>query len=169
MASEIDVNDPEHTKHITLDRSRHVGTVFPPENGAVHFQDGLLFKNDGTLALDAMDGPALKRLEKAIVRRKADIAAEEAKRAVYAKLGIDPAELEGMSAGEFIAKTAEVNPGDINLVAWAKGETKYQWFQVRAAAKEQYGIALNSEDGKKHLIDRMVEMGKVSRSDSLIA
>lgn len=153
---DIDIFDKAHTAHIKLDHSRHVGKVFPPENGAHFAQDGLLFDAHGNLAVSAMDEDAHKRLKRSIVKKHADIEAEKARRAVYDQLGIQESDLEDASKAKNIvaALAAPAADGELDVLAWARGEIRAEWFKVRAAAQRQFGFAV---DDKRHLLDRLVE------------
>jgi hypothetical protein len=154
----------EVNQHIVkLDRSKPVSTVVPPENGAHFFQDGFYFDHHGNLAPEMLDADARERLRKLENRKKADAAANEAKKKFMEQHGLSAADLEGEDAVNNVMQTiAAGGTGAIDLVAWAKGEKDYIFGAVRKAVKEQYSYV---GDNRAAIINWMIENKKISESD----
>lgn len=53
--------------------------------------------------------------------------------------------------------------GDVDLVAWAKGEKQYQFFRVKAAAKERVPDIIDTNT--KTIVDGLVKAGVVAAED----
>jgi len=150
---------------ITLDKSRPFGVVFPPE-GAHFYQDGFYFTHGGELVEDMLDDEATKKLK----RREASAAAEKRRDEIYreelAKQGLDEGEISEAIA-EQKATNAEVveDPKAVDLVAWAKGQRKYVFGQVRKAFADQYGFAVAD---KRNGIEFLIDNGKIVEDDVAI-
>lgn len=146
---------------IKLDKARPYAVVVPPENGAHFHQDGFYFDHHGVLATGMLDAEANARLTKLANRKKADAAANEAKKKFMEQHGLSPSDLEGEDAVNNVMQVAATG-GSIDLVAWAKGEKDYIFGVVRKAVKEQYAYV---GDTRNAILNWMIENKKVSESD----
>jgi hypothetical protein len=148
---------------VRLDKNKPYAVVVPPENGAHFHQDGFYFDHHGMLAPVMLDAEAKERLRKLANRKKADAAANEAKKKFMEQHGLSAADLEGEDAVNNVMQTiAAGGAGAIDLVAWAKGEKDYIFGAVRKAVKEQYSYV---GDNRAAIINWMIENKKVLESD----
>ena len=142
------------TSSIRLDRSRSHDVVFPPESGAHFYQDGLYFCHEGKVVEDMIDAHGEKAIRRKTARAAAKKAAEEAYAKALAEDGVDPEQIA--IEVEKARETGSTDTGALDLVAWAKGEKKYQFFAVRKAFQEQHGKHIND---RNDAIDWLVENG----------
>jgi hypothetical protein len=133
----------------TLDRSRPYGTVHgETTDGAFFEQDGLLFDNEGLLLEHLMTAEQKKSLELVKAKRHAEAMAQEAYAAAMKDAGMTdvPPGAPPVIVSENAPPPA-ADPGDakVDLLAWMKGEQKYQFFAVTKAMREQYGFAASDK------------------------
>jgi hypothetical protein len=69
-----------------------------------------------------LDDEANERLRKLENRKKADAAANDARRAFMEQSGLSPADLEGEDALTHVIEAATTSSESVDLVGWAKGE-----------------------------------------------
>jgi hypothetical protein len=152
---------------IKFDKSKPHSVIYPPEQhhekktGAVaHFeQDGFYFTHKGHLIPEYLTEATEKKLA-----RKTAIAVAEKKREEFLRDELSKQGIEGKDLEEAIAevKTQGVEvkpePGKIDLAAWARGETKLIWGQVRKAFADQYS---RDVDNKPDAIDFLIEQGVI--------
>jgi hypothetical protein len=126
----------------TLDRTKHFGTVNPPENGAHFWQNGFYYDNDGHLCEHMMDDAA--RMKK----RGIDADAAAARAAIAARN--EYLRSQGVATPESQAPPAEVvqppelpddsniPPTEIDFRGWLLGTKTYNWMTVRSAVRTIY-------------------------------
>ncbi len=147
---------------IKLDKSKPHAVVVPPENGAHFFQDGFYFDHHGVLAPGMLDAAAEERLRKLENRKKADAAANEARKKFMEQSGLSAADLEGEDALTTVMQAATVDTIGVDLVGWAKGDKQYPFFAVRKAAKDQYAYAGDTRDS---ILTWMIDNKKIVEQD----
>jgi hypothetical protein len=149
---------------VRFNRSRDHGVVSPPERGAHFTQDGFMFGADGRVAPDWLDEQGKSRLRRKAARAKADRAADQARRKSLVAAGIDPDEPDDgteprkprRAVASDVTEEGDGAPdgAGVNLIAWAKGERKFQWFKIKSAFLEQHAKAVeNKEDALVWLVD----------------
>jgi|HubBroStandDraft_4_1064222.scaffolds.fasta_scaffold81156_2 hypothetical protein len=148
---------------VKLDKGKPFATVCPPENGAHFHQDGFYFDHHGNLAKEMLDADAHERLRKLENRKKADAAANEARKKFMEQSGLTDTDLEGEDAVSTIMQAATMDSKGIDLVAWAKGEKSYPFYAIRKAVKDQYSYAGDTKDA---IITWMVDNKKVTAADA---
>ena len=163
MTSDATTTTPDAADLIKLDKSKTYGTVFPPENNAHFFQDGFYFTASGDLVREMLDEAATKKLARRTARVAADRRKEELYRQELAAQGLDETEVaEAIAEAKAEDAPIEADPKAIDLVAWARGQKKYVFGQVRKAFKDQYAIDVPD---KKTGIEVLVDEGKVGEDE----
>lgn len=148
---------------IRLDKARNHSVVFPPEGGAHFFQDGFYFTHEGDLVEDMLDEASTKKLAKRKARAEADARKEEIYRQELANQGLNETEVaEAIEEAKADNVQVEADASAIDLVAWAKGQKKYVFGQVRKAFKDQFAVDVPD---KKTGIEFLVDEGKISDDD----
>lgn len=177
---------------ITLDKSKPHGIVFPPLNDphgksdqVAHFaQDGFHFTYDGDLVTWMLTDSLKKRAEILSTRKRADAAAEEARRKTLTDAGISvdefgeeaaPKASSGRPEGspqtrrtpmqEALDGANGKSPDFIDLVEWAKGKAHQEvlWFSIAKAAREQYAF---SPASKEQLIQFLVRENLLTATEA---
>lgn len=122
----------------SLDKSKPHGIVTPPWEGAHYEQNGFHFDAAGDIVKELITPDLTKRLENAAARATAEKAADAARKAAFKKIGLDPDDPDlAVKAVEAAAAAGTGGGGDLDLVAWAKGEKAYPFAKVRGALLEQ--------------------------------
>jgi len=122
----------------SLDKTKPFGVVTPPWEGAHYEQNGFHFDASGEIVKELVTPELTKRLENAAARATAEKAADAARKAAFKKLGLDPDDPDlAVKAVEAAAAAGTGGGGDVDLVAWAKGEKAYPFAKVRGALLEQ--------------------------------
>lgn len=106
------------------------GEIFPPYNGAIHYQDGGYFKADGSLAFE--DHPATPP----VVVETEETVVEVTKKGTRAK------------TTKVKTEVAVVEPGDPKdiLKKWLTGEIVLNHGAVRSYVKKAFGVVLATKD-----------------------
>lgn len=154
--------DESLLKTVKLDKSQDHAIVFPPENGAHFHQNGFYFDHHGNLAPNMLAPESIEALKKADLRKKADAAAEVARKKFLEESGLDESDLEGDDALTKVIQIATAAADDVDLVAWAKGQKQYVFGVIRKAVSEQYSYQGST---KEAILNWMVENGKVAEED----
>ncbi len=156
---------PDYSK-IKLDRSRPFDSCHPSENNAHFYQDHLYFTHGGELVVAMLDEHGHKALKRKTARAAAKKAAEEA----FAKALVDAGENEAdvaevMKAAEAAGAEVVADPNAIDLIAWAKGQRKYVFGQIRKAFSEQHSKVISD---KRDALEWLVDNGLIDEDDIAI-
>lgn len=146
----------------TLDRSRPYGTVHGEEtDGAFFEQDGFLFDNEGLLLERLLTADQRKSLELMKAKRHAAEMAKEAYAAAMKDAGMTdvPPGAPPVIVSENAPPPAP-EPGDakVDLLAWMKGEQKYQFFAVTKAVREQHGFAASDKSSVVKFLQEILNL-----------
>jgi len=122
----------------SLDKTKPFGVVTPPWEGAHYEQNGFHFDASGEIVKELVTPELTKRLENAAARATAEKAADAARKAAFKKLGLDPDDPDlAVKVVEVAAAAGTGGSGDVDLVAWAKGEKAYPFTKVHSTLLEQ--------------------------------
>lgn len=159
------------TYNIKLDKSRDHAVVFPPENGAHFYQDGLYFSHDSSLVVDMIDENGAKILKRKEAKAAAQKAAAEVYRNMLKEGGVADEEIEAELGKAKDAGTVTADPEAIDLLAWAKGQKNYPFFQVRKAFQTQHAKVINDKaDGLEWLVlNDKIEADEIPGYDAIMA
>ena len=151
---------------IRLDKSKHHSIVTPPENGAHFYQDGFYFTHEGVMVEAMLDESATKKLAKRKARAEAEARKEEIYRQELANQGLNEAEVsEAIAEAKAEDVPVEADASAIDLVAWAKGQRKYVFGQVRKAFKDQFSVDVAD---KKTGLEFLQDEGKIAEDEIAI-
>ena len=151
---------------IRLDKNKTHSIVTPPEGGAHFYQDGFYFTHEGGLVEDMLDEAATKKLAKREARAAADARKDELYRQELANQGLNEKEVdEAMQEAKAEDATVEADPKAIDLIAWAKGQKKYVWFQVVKAFADQFSVNVSD---KRNALEWLADEGKIAEDEIAI-
>jgi hypothetical protein len=143
---------------IKLDKSRPFGVVFPEYEGAHFAQDGYHFDVEGRV-VEALLTPELrKKMEAAQRVAEARAKADAAFTAALEEAGVDPAEVAPAKPARQPARDGNADgvTETVDLGKWLRGESKFQWFAVAGAIKQEYGRTVtNKADAVDFLVDEI--------------
>ncbi len=142
-----------------LNQSRSFGTIHPPmPNGARFDQDGMLFDING----DLVDGQA----QTSGAGKTAPKSAKPPKPQTN-KTASPQATLEGAEDGEEDSGESGHDDEDtINLVAWAKNEKNYPFFNVKKAFKEGHPRADVNSMRARDIVKALIDEGLVDEKEA---
>src|SRR5215211_1918621 len=145
---------------LSLDQNRPIAEICghfeegDPMNGAKWAQDGFLFNNDGELLESALTEKDKKRLEEILARNEA---LDAAKKAFMEKAPTtSAADLDRIINTDLLNKAPD--DGEIDLVAWARGEKAYNYGKVAKAFRDRFH---QSPVNKKQGLEILAEHGLI--------
>lgn len=142
---------------LTLDRSKHFSHVSPPEKGAYFEQGGFYFDHHGNLADEWLTDATRDRLRKILNKKEADKIARAARQKFMEEQGLEEADLA--PDPEDAAAEAAAGDGDVDIIAWAKGQKKYRFFSVVAAVSKRYNY---EGSDRRSILEFLVNNGVIS-------
>lgn len=162
-----DAPAPEPVIKITLDKSKPHGVVFPPENNAHFEQDGFYFTHQGDLVHDMLDEAATKRLKRRQAFARAEAARIAALRSALESEGLDGKEIDEVMKEAETSGAAAISKASaqVDLIAWAKGQQKYVFGQIRKAFQDQHAKIIAD---KRDALEWLVDNGQIKEDDIAI-
>ena len=140
----------------TLDFSRTYGEIHGERPFAEKYeQDGFLFLANGQMIEEALTAKDRARLQEAIDQ----LEALEAARAAFLKHApnTDPALVAKLITADALKKPEPAADEPIDLLAWSKGERKYNFSSVTKAFREKYSQSpVNAKQGLEILAEHGV-------------